>query len=208
MATMIEKKAASIQKEIDKYTTQITRRKALLEKKTQKCLDKFGCAWTDEEFSQIRDTCTQEQYAAWFDLSLARDSLKEAEDHLANAEARFRKLIPQLEEAAAKEEDDARIDEIKTSLEKNLSLKDYVKAEQEYQKWLKWFKAECLKDGIIIEYYTYNMIRGSLKNGKTFDLYINEGYTERSEHCYTLYINREVIFTSGLFETAYKLLRN
>lgn len=207
MATMIEKKAASIQKEIEKYTTQIIRRKALLEKKTAKAI-KLDCNWTNEELRANRDTMTQPQWAAWFEMSLAQDSLKESEDHLANAKARFRKMIPQLEEVAAKEEDDARIDEIKTSLEKNLSLKDYVKAEQEYQKWLKRFKAECLKDGIIIEYYNYNLIRGSLKNGKTFALYINDGYTERSEHCYTLYINREVIFTSGLFETAYKLLRN
>lgn len=207
MATMIEKKAASIQKEIEKYNTQIIRRKALLEKKTAKAI-KLDCNWTTEELRANRETMTQPQWAAWFDMSLAQDSLKEAEDHLENAQKRLNKILPEVATVEAKAQDDARIDEIKTSLEKNLSLKDYVKAEQEYQKWLKWFKAECLKDGIIIEYYTYNIIRGSLKNGKTFDLYINDGYTERSEHCYTLYINREMIFTSGLFETAYKLLRN
>lgn len=207
MATMIEKKAASIQKEIDKYTTQITRRKALLEKKTANAI-KLDCNWTNEELRANRDTMTQPQWAAWFEMSLAQDSLKEAEDHLANAHKRLNKILPEIATVEAKAQDDARIDEIKTSLEKNLSLKDYVKAEQEYQKWLKWFKAECLKDGIIIEHYGNNLINGSLKNGKTFALYINEGYTDRSNHCYTLYINQEMIFTSGLFETAYKLLRN
>ena len=207
MASMIEKKAASIQKEIEKYSNQITRRKALLEKKTQKAI-KLNANWSDEEAREHYDTCTQDQRAAWFDLSLARDSVKEAEDHLANAESRLRKLIPELEKAATKEEDDARVNDLKTQFERSLSLEDRIKAEQEYQKWLKWFKTECLKDGIIIEYYSNNVISGSLKNGKTFYMDINDGYTERSFHCYTLYINHECIFTSGLFETAYKALRN
>lgn len=104
MASMIEKKAMSIQKEIEKYSTQITRRKALLEKKVQKAI-KLNANWSDEEAREHYDTCTQDQRAAWFDLSLARDSVKEAEDHLANAESRLRKLIPELEKAATKEED-------------------------------------------------------------------------------------------------------
>lgn len=74
MATMIEKKAASIQKEIEKYTTQITRRKALLEKKTAKAI-KLDCNWTNEELRANRDTMTQPQWAAWFEMSLAQDSL-------------------------------------------------------------------------------------------------------------------------------------
>ena len=207
MASMIEKKAASIQKEIEKYNTQLIRRKALLEKKIQKA-EKVGANWSDEEAREHMNTWTQEQYAAWFDLSLARDSVKEVEEHIAVATKRLNKLLPELATVEAKVQDDERIDEIKTSFEKSLSLDDYLKAEEEYQKWLKWFKAECLKDGIIIEHYGNHLINGSLKNGKHFSMLINDGYTERSFHCYTLYIDNECIFTSGLFETAYKALRN
>jgi len=207
MATMTEKRAASIKKELEKYNNQLIRRKALLEKKIQKAV-KLGANWSDEEAREHYDTCTYEQRAAWFDLSITRDSVKEAEEHIENATKRLNAILPELAAVEAKTQEDERIEEIKTSFEKRLSLEDYIKAQEEYQRWLKWFKAECLKDGIIIDHYGNHLINGSLKNGKHFSMLINDGYTERSFHCYTLYIDNECIFTSGLFETAYKALRN
>ena len=75
------------------------------------------------------------------------------------------------------------------------------KSEKEYEAWLKQFKAECLLDGITIEYATNTLIAGKTKSGKQFTMYLNNGCTYRSGHCYTLTIESDTIFTSGLFST-------
>lgn len=84
---------------------------------------------------------------------------------------------------------------------------EFVKAEKEFEEWLKRFKAECLKDGIIIEEYHNAYMYGTTRNGKPFYLEINNGWTTRSLHCYTLKIDGKTMFTSGTFIRAYNYLR-
>ena len=76
----------------------------------------------------------------------------------------------------------------------------------EYERWLAEFKAECLKDGIIIDNACGTWFDGTAANGKRFYLDRNNGWTDRSWHCYSLTIGGETVFTSGEFNTAYRYL--
>ena len=49
---------------------------------------------------------------------------------------------------------------------------------------------------------------GFTPSGKRFTIYGNSGVTIRSRHCYTLYIDGKVIFTSGEFWRCYLNIKN
>lgn len=101
-----------------------------------------------------------------------------------------------------------KIDEEKAIEQKEESwISAIQKSEKEYEAWLKQFKAECLLDGITIEYATNALIAGKTKSGKQFTMYMNNGWTDRSRHCYTLTIEKDTIFTSGLFSTGYSIIK-
>jgi hypothetical protein len=82
------------------------------------------------------------------------------------------------------------------------------KAEEEYQKWLAWFKDECLKDGVVIDEASNNYVIGITPSGQKFSFWINNGYTERSWHCYSLTIGGRTIFTSGEFWRCYNTVKH
>lgn len=203
--TMVEKRAESIRKEIEKLSKSLTTHKARLEKKIVKA-EKVNANWTREEFFQNKDTMTQDQWSAYFDKSLEEDEVAEIEKKLANAEKRLANILPEVE---AKTEQNAEADRVSDMESKfyHISRKSKEEQEAEYEAWERQFKAECLKDGIKIEEINGWAISGTTKSGKTFGVYGNSGYTERSLHCYTLYIDKQMVFTSGDFSTAYKLLK-
>lgn len=202
--TMAEKKMNSIQKEIEKLEKSLERYQGLLEKKIAKC-EKLDCNWTREQMFEKRENneMSQEQWSAWFDKSLAEGNVEDTQHRLENACKRFEKAAAEYEKVAEKTAEDERIDA------KELEwLENRQKSEEEYYKWLEQFKKECAKDGIIIDEASNNWIYGNTASGKKFSMYINDGYTIRSLHSYTLRVNGVVLFTSGLFSTAYKYLMN
>ena len=202
--TMAEKKMNSIQKEIEKLEKSLTRYQGLLEKKIEKC-KKLECNWSDEEYFAKRDAneVSQEQWSAWFDKSLAEDNVEDTQRRLENAGKRFEKAVAEYEKVAEKTAEDEEI------AAKELQwVENCQKSEEEYYKWLQQFRKECAEDGIIIEDASNNWISGYTKSGKKFSMYINEGWTRRSLYSYTLRVNGTVLFTSGLFSTGYRYLKN
>lgn len=202
--TMAEKKMNSIQKEIDKLEKSLNRYKGLLEKKIAKC-EKLNCNWTREEMFVKRENneMTQEQWEAYFDKSLAEGNVEDTESRLQNAGKRFERAVAEYEKVAEREAEDEEI-----SAKELQWLENSQKREEEYYQWLVQFKKDCAKDGILIEEATSAYLYGYTATGKKFSMYINDGYTIRSLHSYTLRVNGTVLFTSGLFSTGYKYLKN
>lgn len=212
MTTMIEKQINKAQKDIEKYTKAVARYTVLLEKKTAKCI-KLNCNWTEDEWHQHREAndYTNDQYSAIFDRWINEDNLEEAKEKLEKAEKNLEKLTGKAEAKAEQEAEADRINGMENKWWKAIKEEMEKTPEQrkaEYEAWLAEFKAECLKDGIIIEKANGNWISGTTANKKHFFMDANSGYTERSLHCYTLRIDGETIFTSGDFSTGYTYLMN
>lgn len=212
MATMIEKQIAKANKDIEKYTKAINRHSALLEKRTAKC-NTMNCNWTFAEWVEHREakTYTDDQYWAWVDMRQSEKDLEEAKKHLEQTERHLDKLTGKAEEKAAENAESERMTEMEnrwwSAINEELK-KSPEQRKAEYEAWLKEFKAECARDGIIIDEANNNRITGTTPKGKGFGLWINEGYTQRSWHCYSLNINGNGIFTSGEFKTAYRYIKN
>lgn len=211
MATMIEKQIAKANKDIEKFTKAVSRHTALLAKKTAKS-EELDCVWTWDEWIAHRETqtYTQEQYMAWAGMRREQEELEEAKKHLADAEKHLAKLTGESEAKAEQEAETARVNQIENNWWKILKEEMEKTPEQrkaEFEAWLKEFKAECAKDGIVIEDASSNWISGTTAGKKHFSLIANNGFTTRSYHCYTLRIAGETIFTSGEFGTAYEYIR-
>lgn len=202
--TMAEKKMNSIQKEIEKLEKSLARYQSLLEKKIAKC-EKLDCNWTREQMFKKRENneMSQEQWSAWFDKSLAEDNVEDTQRRLENAGKRFERAVAEYEKVAEKTSEDEEI----TAKELQW-IENSQKSEEEYYEWLQQFRKDCAEDGIIIENASNNWISGYTKSGKKFSMYINEGWTKRSLYSYTLRVNGTVLFTSGLFSTGYRYLKN
>lgn len=204
MATMIEKKAESARKDLEKLLARKERQEKTLVKKTA-IAEKFNCVWTREQwFGGKRAEATPEQANAYFDYHFAEMDLEETMQSITKAEKRLARLTGEAEEQmqtrTAEEKEVNRICKIEA---------DFLTAEQkeqQYEEWLKQFKAECLKDGIVIHEACSSYFTGLTKNGKKFYFHGNCGFTDRSWHCYSLFIDGRNIFTSGEFLTAYRYL--
>lgn len=207
--TMTEKKMISIQKEIEKLTKSLNRYQGILDKKIAKC-EKLNCNWIGDEWFDNRDTCTPDQSVAHLEMMVAQSDVDDTKRRLENATNRLNKITGKFEEESKKADENQkeldRANKIETAWMLGVK-KTAEEREAEYQEWLKQFKAECLKDGVVIENATNNFINGNTKGGKKFVMYINCGMTERSWHCYTLRVDGQTIFTSGDFSTAYAIIK-
>ena len=200
MTTKLEKQKAKATKDVEKYTKAVARYTALLEKKIAKC-NELNCNWTFDQWLEHREAkdYTDDQYFAWFKADLERDHIAEAERNLAYAEKQLEKLTGKAE---AKAEENAQEERL-NKMENAWWAMTAEERKAEYEAWLKEFKAECAKDGVIIDEADSQCIKGTTAYGKRFGMWINSGYAERSRHCYTLYIEGQTIFTSGDFSTGY-----
>ena len=221
--TMNEKKMESIEKEIAKLAKSLERYERILEKKTAICI-KLGCNWTDKEYENIinqlhkrhegetivpfgndDDLITGKQNGAYFDKEIAKDNVDDCKRKLENTERRYLKVSETVRHENEKNEKFRKAYAQASEMERQM-LRE--KAEEEYQKWLAWFKAECLKDGITVEEACNSWVVGYTPNGKRFCFIINNGYTERSWHCYSLRIDGNTVFTSGEFWRCYDTVKN
>lgn len=181
--TANERTLQSVNKELEKLYKRKERLEKLLEKKTA-AAEKVGMNISNNEFFKVRDNINDKQYAAYFELSIARDDLNE--------------VLKKIEKRTVKKET------TETTVKK---IKEQITAEE-----LERRKAEEInrwyKDGIDVKYLTDNHIYGKTPKGKKFSIYSNNGLTDRSRHCFTLTIDGETIFTSGEFYRAYKAVKN
>lgn len=187
------------------YTTELEKLYARLEKAEkayQKKLaqaEKFGVAtMTDEEHFEwlktvptcngwITDKAAIKKNGAWFDLISAKRNISDIQRSIEHAERRF-------------EKDEQAVEEYRREIEAITDLKEKEKLfKLEFEKE----QAEWLKDGIKLEGRYY----GITPSGKKFWISRNNGFTERSFHCWTLYLDGETIFTSGEFWRAYGIIK-
>lgn len=190
----------SVANELNKLNTQLEKAQKALAKK-QAAAEKAGVAgWTDEEHSEwlksietsetgwILNKVDVKKNGAWFDLVMAQDRVDEILYKIEKAETRFQKAEAELEKHRKE------VEAIEDLKEKERLQK--LEFEQEQKEWA--------KDGITLE----ERYSGRTPQGKRFCIYRNSGYTERSWHCFTLYIDGETIFTSGEFWRAYGVIKN
>lgn len=187
-------------KELEKLTARLERAEAKLQKAQAKA-EKFGVAtMTCEEHNEWLTTVPTEDYriindadvkknGAWFDLRLAKSNVEELQRKVEIAERNLDKA-------------EQKLNEYHEELEK---IEDLKEKERLYQLELEEEKKIWAKDGIKLE----DRYFGTTPKGNRFCIRRNYGgYTLRTLHCYTLYINNEVIFTSGEFWRAYANVKN
>lgn len=195
----IEIKYASKVKELEKLNARLERVEKALAKK-QANAEKLGvAAWTIDEHNDWLATVpttngfidNQEDVkknGAWFDLFGAIRDVEEIKEKIAKAERNLNKAEKEL-------------DEYHDEIEKLADLKE---KEHLYKLEFEAEQKEWAKDGITLEArYT-----GTTPNGKRFDIMRNRTLTTRGVHCFTLYINGNVVFTSGEFWRAYATVKN
>lgn len=196
---MVEISYRSKVAELEKLNARKERAEAKLQKAKAKA-EKLGVAeWSMEDFRAYVDTMEVkdgwftdkkqvEKKTAWSDRWSAEREVEDIKEQIERAEKRFEK--------AQKE-----IDEYRAEVEKIADLK---RKEELFKLEFEKEQKEWAKDGIKLEI----RYAGETPNGNRFCIERNWGFTERSLHCYTLYINGNVVFTSGEFWRAYGIVRN
>lgn len=201
MAKMVEIKLRSVTAELEKLMA----RKERCEKKLAKAeakAEKFGVlnmsndehtAWlktveTDPNTYIIIHKEDVAKNGAWFDLVGAIHDLEDVNSRIENAQKRYEK---QEQEVA----------EYHKEVEKTMDAKA---KEALWQAEFEAEQKEWAKDGIKLD----KRYEGTTPNGNHFEIWRNSGWTDRSFHCFTLYINGHVIFTSGEFWRCYMEIKN
>ena len=195
---MIEIKLNSVVSEMGKLLEKKERAEKKLEKASAK-VEKLNCRWTMEEHREWMESVPTEngwiinkedvkKNGAWFDWYRAQGDLEEVNE-------KIERLKNRIEEAEKK------VDEYHAEVEKIEDAKrregmNKLEFEEEQKEWA--------KDGIKLE----NRYYGETPSGKRFSIYGNSGFTKRSLHCFTLYIDGETIFTSGEFWRCYLVIKN
>ena len=197
---MVEIRYASQVKELEKLSAKLERAEKAYTRKLE-LAKKHGVDTMDDEehrewIKAVPKTETGylinkediKKNTAWFDLYAAEREVEDVKRRIENAEKRIAKAE---QEVAEYYEEIQKIEDLK-------KMEELFKAkfEQEQKEWK--------KDGIILEGRYY----GTTPKGKRFWIEGNNGWTRRSLHCYTLYIDRQVVFTSGEFWRAYGVVRN
>lgn len=189
----------SIANELNKLNTQLEKAQKALEKK-QAAAKKMGVAeWENADRLEWLKTVPTDggwitnkedvkKNGAWIDLDMAQNRVDEILTKIEKAETRLQKAETELEKHRKE------VEAIEDLKEKERLWK--LEFEQEQKEWA--------KDGITLE----ERYSGRTPQGKRFCIYRNSGYTERSWHCFTLYIDGETIFTSGEFWRAYGIIKN
>ena len=197
---MVEIKHRSRMQELNKLSARLERAEKALAKKTA-VAEKMGVAdWTNDEHKEWLSTVEttdmgwiiskddQKKNGAWFDLYGAKREVEDIKGQIERAEARFAKAEEALEEYRKE------VAQIESLKEKEELWK--LEFEQEQKEWA--------KDGITLE----DRYSGTTPQGKRFLIYGNNGFTNRSLHCFTLYIDGQTVFTSGEFWRAYGVIKN
>ena len=194
MATMVEIKFRSICKELEKLNSQLERAEKRLAKAEADAVKKNAMfesheayrAWLDNvptDGGWIINKADIEKNGAYRAFTSAQYDVKDLKERIEKTEKRF-------EKAQEKMEDRRKAIQIIEDQKKKEELMK-LEFEEEQKEWA--------KDGITLE----ERYSGITPKGNRFLIFGNSGFTTRSWHCFTLYINGNVIFTSGEFWKAY-----
>lgn len=187
-------------KELEKLEARLARAEKKLEKATVKA-EKYGVLnmtvteyreWmstveTDENYT-IKNKADIEKNGAYFDIRSAKRDVEDLKDRIERAEQRLVKKYEAYEQEKELEK--------KLADAKSIEEKWKLEFEEEQKEWA--------KDGITLE----SRYSGVTPQGRRFSIYGNCGLEMRSRHCFTLYIDGNVIFTSGYFWRAYLEIKN
>lgn len=197
---MVEIGYRSKVKEFEKLNARLQRAEKALEKKLAVAVKLGVSEWTNDEHREwlegvettengwIINKSDIKKNGAWFDLSLARDEVKVVREEIERAEKRLERAEDKLEAYHAEVR---ALDDLKAK--EDLMRKEF---EAEQKEWA--------KDGITLE----RRYSGITPQGKHFSIERNSGWTDRSRHCYTLYLEGVgVVFTSGEFWRAYSVVK-
>ena len=187
------------QKELEKLNNQLERAKKAYEKKYANAV-KYGVQdWSNNEHSAWVETTErtelgffvhhedEKKNGAWWDLFGAKSQVKDITERIERAEKRL-------------EKSEQEVQKYYRELERIADLK----AKEEFtQRQFEEEQKEWAKDRITLEGRYY----GLTPNGKKFVIYGNNGWTDRSLHCFTIVIYGRTIFTSGEFWRAYAIIK-
>ena len=190
----------TVVKELEKLEARLERAEKKLEKATAKA-EKYGVKdmtvteyreWistveTDENY-MIVNKADVEKNGAYFDYRGAKDDVAGLKARIERTEERLVKKF----EAYEQEQ------------ELNKQISDAKSIEEKWQLEFEAEQKEWAKDGITLEARYY----GSTPEGRRFFIAGNCGLEMRSRHCFTLYIDGNVVFTSGYFWRAYLEIKN
>lgn len=194
---MVEINLRSLTNDMNKLLERKARTEKKLEKATAK-VEKLNCKWTREEHKAFLDNAPRndiwladdediKKNGAWFDWVGAQDDLKEII-------GRIERMHNKIEKAEEK------VDEYHAEVEK---IEDAKKREELWKLEFEQEQKEWAKDGIKLN----RRYAGETPSGKKFMIYGNNGFTNRSRHCFTLYIDGNTIFTSGEFWRCYMMIK-
>ena len=187
------------QKELEKLNTQLERAMNAYDKKYAVATKYDVQDWdtnTHNEWVQTTERTStgffinkvdEKKNGAWWDLVLSEGTIKDIEDRITRAEKRLERSEAELQKYYAE------LDKIADMKAKEEFAKRTFEEEQK----------EWAKDGITLEGRYY----GLTPNGKKFVIYGNNGFSDRSLHCFTLRIDGRTIFTSGEFWRAYAIIK-
>ena len=195
----IEISFGKYQKELEKLNTQLERAEAAYNKKLA-AAQKYGVEnWTPDdrhEWVQTVETTAsgffinkadEKKNGAWWDMVCAQSTIEDLKGRIERAEKRLDKAEQEVNEYYAE-------------LEKIADLKA---KEELMQKRFEQEQAEWKKDGITLT----RRYEGFTPQGQQFIIYGNNGFAQRSLHCYQLIIGGQTIFTSGEFWRAYSEIK-
>ena len=195
----IEISFGKYQKELENLNTQLERAEAAYNKKLA-AAKKYGVEnWTPDdrhEWVQTVETTAsgffinkadEKKNGAWWDMVSAQSTIEDLKGRIERAEKRLDKAEQEVNEYYAE-------------LEKIADLKA---KEELMQKRFEQEQAEWKKDGITLE----SRYLGYTPQGKRFTITGNNGFAQRSLHCFQLIIEGQTIFTSGEFWRAYSEIK-
>ncbi len=186
------------QKELEKLNARLERQEKALEKKLANAVKLGVDKWTIDDYREFMNSVETVNYfivnkedikknSAYLDLDRAKDDIEDTKRQIECAEKRL-----------AKAEDE--VNAYYAEVEKIADLKE---KEELFKKRFEEEQKEWAKDGITLEARYY----GKTPSGKGFWIEGNRGFTDRSWHCFTLYIDGVCIFTSGEFWRCYATIK-
>ena len=189
--------------ELGKLNARLERAEKTLAKKLANA-EKYGVAeWTVEQHSEWLKTVDTEngwlvnnedinRNGAWYDLISAEREVEDIKDRMQKAERRFEKAR----------------EELLDYLDKVTMIEDLKKREELIKQEFEQEQKVWAKDGITLT----GRYMGVTPKGKRFWIERNNGWTERSWHCWTLTFASDgkayTVFTSGEFWRAYLYIKN
>ena len=188
------------QKELEKLNARLERQEKSFQKKLANAVKLGVDKWTKEDHIAFMENAEKvntiflankediKKNSAWYDLMSAESDVEDTKKAIERAEKRL-------------EKSENEVQKYYTELETIADLK----AKEEFaKKQFEEEQKEWAKDDITLEGRYY----GVTPNGKQFDIRGNRGFTNRSWHCFSLWIDGTCIFTSGEFWRAYSVIKN